>query len=146
MEPGKPEHLLDLYRHAVRDQDPEAFLALYHPEARVFDTWNTWAFEGSAARRPAIEGWLGSLGEERVEVTFEDVQVVADATLALLTATGRYAAISPQGEELRAMQNRFTWGLRRDADGGGAWRIVHEHTSTPLGGDLKGILQREAAR
>jgi ketosteroid isomerase-like protein len=37
------------------------------------------------------------------------------------------------------MTNRVTWGLRRTPDG---WKIAHEHTSAPLGDDLKGILQR----
>jgi hypothetical protein len=58
----------------------------------------------------------------------------------VLTTTGRYAAISADGLEIRSMQNRFTWALQRKD---GAWSIVHEHTSVPIGfGDLKGILQR----
>jgi ketosteroid isomerase-like protein len=63
--------------------------------------------------------------------------------LALLSATGRYAAIAADGKEVRSMQNRFSWGLKRV---GNAWKIVHEHTSVPIGfSDLKGILQRAEA-
>jgi ketosteroid isomerase-like protein len=41
------------------------------------------------------------------------------------------------------MQNRLTWTLRPEGSG---WRIVHEHTSVPLGfNDAKAILQREKA-
>ena len=51
-----------------------------------------------------------------------------------------YAAIDPKGTELRSMQNRLTWVLKPEGDG---WKIPHEHTSVPLGPDLKGLLARE---
>jgi len=138
-----PEAMLEAYQAAVHSRNADAFLALYAVDARVFDTWGTWCYEGTASRRPAVEGWFSSLGEEREQVTFDDVQVIASGELALLTATGRYAAISPSGVELRSMQNRFTWGLVRR---GQAWVIQHEHTSTPIGpSDLKGILRRTGA-
>jgi ketosteroid isomerase-like protein len=76
-------------------------------------------------------------------VTFDEVQVTVGQDLAVVTATGRYAAISVDGAEIRSMQNRFTWALRPRE---GHWLIVHEHTSTPIGfSDLKGILQRSDA-
>jgi len=138
-----PEAMLEAYKTAVHDRNAESFLGLYAADARVFDTWATWSYEGTALRRPAIEGWFSSLGEERVQVTFDDVQVIASGELAVLTATGRYAAISPSGVELRSMENRITWGLGRR---GQAWVIQHEHTSTPIGpSDLKGILRRTGA-
>jgi uncharacterized protein (TIGR02246 family) len=135
-----PTQILEAYKTAVYDRDAEAFLQLYDQDARVFDTWGVWSYEGTASRRQAIEGWFSSLGEERVKVSFDEVQVTVDQELAVLTATGRYAAISTDGAELRSMQNRFSWALRRKE---GDWSIVHEHTSTPIGfSDLKGILQR----
>jgi hypothetical protein len=71
------------------------------------------------------------------------VRVSIAGELAVLTATGRYAAISPSGAELRSMENRFTWALVRR---GQAWTIQHEHTSTPIGpSDLKAILHRAEA-
>ena len=142
MRTTEPHPLLQAYQAAVLARDADAFLALYAPDARVFDTWGVWCYEGVAARRAAIDGWFSSLGDERVQVTFEDVRVDTSpgADLALLSATGRFAAVSPAGAELRSMQNRLSWGLRRQ---GGGWRILHEHTSVPIGfGDLQGILQR----
>ena len=135
-----PQSILDAYAAAVYDRDAEAFLRLYDTKARVYDTWGVWVYEGTASRRLAIEGWFSSLGQERVKVSFDDVQITEDQALAVLTATGRYAAISADGVEIRSMQNRFTWVLqRKDGD----WAIVHEHTSVPIGfSDLKGILQR----
>ncbi|MBT9493383.1 MAG: nuclear transport factor 2 family protein [Paucibacter sp.] len=145
MNHSTPIQVLDAYKNAVYDADADAFLRLYDPAARVFDTWGVWSYEGVAARRQAIEGWLSSLGDERVVVSFDDVMVIVDLELAVLTATGRYAAVSTSGVELRSMQNRFTWALKRKGDGEG-WLIVHEHTSAPIGfGDLKGILQRDGA-
>jgi uncharacterized protein (TIGR02246 family) len=138
-----PTQVLGAYKSAVYDRNAEAFLQLYDPAARVFDTWGVWSYEGLAARRSAIEGWFSSLGEERVVVSFDDVQVIADLELAVLTATGRYAAVSIDGVELRSMQNRLTWALRRQGEG---WLIVHEHTSVPIAfTDLKAILQRDGA-
>jgi uncharacterized protein (TIGR02246 family) len=135
-----PTDILDAYKAAVYDRSTVAFLRLYSPDARVYDTWGVWSYEGTESRRKAIEGWFSSLGEERVKVSFDEVQVTVDQELAVLTATGRYAAISTDGAELRSMQNRFTWALKRKGD---SWSIVHEHTSTPIGfSDLKGILER----
>ncbi len=128
------------YRRAVYEKNVAAFLGLYHPAARVFDTWGAWSFEGEAARRKVIEEWFSSLGEERVAVTFDRLQATVTGGLASLTARVVYAAISADGAELRSMQNRLTWVLKREGE---TWQIVHEHTSVPLGPDLKGILARE---
>jgi ketosteroid isomerase-like protein len=142
VKPQTPDAVLDAYAAAVYNRDAEAFLQLYCDSARVFDTWAVWSYEGTASRRQAIEGWFSSLGQERVKVNFEDVQATMGAEVAVLTATGRFAALSAEGVEIRSMQNRLTWGLQRD---GTCWRIVHEHTSVPIAfSDLKGILQRAA--
>ena len=129
--------ICDTYTKAVREKNVAAFLGLYHPTARVFDTWGVWSYEGEAARRKVIEQWFGSLGEERVAVTFDRVQTTVTSDLASLTARVVYAAISPTGAELRSMQNRLTWVLKPE---GGTWKIIHEHTSVPIGPDLKGLL------
>ncbi|MDB6113984.1 MAG: hypothetical protein JWQ62_929 [Lacunisphaera sp.] len=144
------------YRRAVLEKDVAAFLALYHPEARVFDTWGVWSYEGDQpqreagrlipadqqsrtgpTRRKVIEEWFSSLGAERVAVTFDRLQATVTGDLACLTARVIYAAISADGVELRRMQNRLTWVLQPAGD---AWQIIHEHTSVPIGSDLKGIL------
>lgn len=131
----------DGYRRSVLEKDAVGFLGLYHPDARVFDTWGTWSYEGAGERRKAIEGWFSSLGDERVRVTFDRVSATVAGGLATLSARVGYAAVSAAGEELRAMQNRLTWVLREES---GGWRIVHEHTSVPIGpNDLRGILRSE---
>ena len=64
--------------------------------------------------------------------------------MAAVSAIVTYAALSAQGEPLRAMENRLTWVLRTT---GHVLRVVHEHTSVPISFDeAKPILQREGAR
>jgi ketosteroid isomerase-like protein len=128
------------YKRAIYEKDVTAFLGLYHQEARVFDTWGVWSYEGVVERRKVVEQWFSSLGEERVVVTIDRVQATAVQELATLSARVIYAAVSAAGDELRAMQNRLTWVLKSQ---GGAWKIIHEHTSVPIGDDLRGMLRRE---
>jgi ketosteroid isomerase-like protein len=132
--------ICDSYTRAVLEKNVAGFLDLYHPTSRVFDTWGAWSYEGEPARRKVIEQWFGSLGEERVAVTFDRVQTTVTSDLASLTARVVYAAIDAKGAELRSMQNRLTWVLKPEGEG---WQIIHEHTSVPIGPDLKGILARE---
>ncbi len=138
-----PMQMLEAYKTAVYERDAEAFLSLYSTQARVFDTWAVWVYEDTASRRQEIENWFSSLAQERVMVSFEDVHITTSQELAILTATGRFAALGVDGTESRAMQNRLTWALKKEHD---RWLIVHEHTSAPIGfTDLKGILQRSEA-
>jgi len=132
---------LDTYKSAVLAKNVETFMRLYDPEVRVFDTWGVWSYEGAAAWRIAVEGWFSSLGSETVRVTFEDVKITAEANFASMSAFARYAAISAQAEELRAMQSRITWVLKVR---GHVLRVVHEHTSTPIGfEDTKALFSRD---
>ena len=133
--------VLESYKSAVFAKDVEAFMRLYDTGVRVFDEWGVWSYEGAAAWQVAIEGWLTSLGTEKVKVTFDDVQTVEGRELVVVSAIVTFAGISARGEQLRAMQSRITWALRTI---GHVLRIVHEHTSAPIGfNDSKAILQRE---
>jgi len=133
--------VLSRYRTAVSNQDVEGVMALYADDVRVFDAWSVWAYEGAAAWRQAVETWFGSLGDETVKVSLEGVRTEVGADLTVVTAIATYAAVAANGEQLRSLQNRMTWSLARRA---GAWKIVHEHSSAPIGSkDLKAILHRD---
>lgn len=133
--------ILESYKAAVLAKDVQALMRLYDPAVRVFDTWGVWSYEGASAWQRAVEGWFTSLGTEIVRVTFEDVRTVAERESASVSAIVTYSGISARGEELRAMQNRITWALKTS---GHVLRIVHEHTSAPVGfDDSKAILQRK---
>ena len=132
--------ILEKYKSAVYAKDASAFIRLYDPTVRVFDTWGIWSYEGSAPWQLAVEAWFTSLGTERVKVSFEDLQHSGTPDFAMVSAVATYAGFSAQGEQLRAMQNRLSWGLKTS---GHVLRIVHEHTSVPVGfDDAKAILLR----
>jgi ketosteroid isomerase-like protein len=130
------------YEDAVHAKDAQALMRLYDPQARIFDAWGVWTYEDAAAWQRAVEGWFTSLGAERAKVRFEDVRTtVLGRDAAAFSAIACYEGLSPQGEVLRHMHNRITWVLRLS---GHVLRIVHEHTSAPIGfDDGKAILKRQ---
>ena len=135
--------VLENYKSAVYAKDVAAFMKLYDPKVRVFDTWGVWSYEGAAAWQMAVEAWLTSLGTEKVQVAFDEVQVSGSIDFALVSAIATYAGLSAEGQELRSMQNRLTWALKTS---GHVLRIIHEHTSAPVGfEDAKAILLRAKA-
>lgn len=136
--------IIETYKSAVFARDVETLMRLYDPKVRVFDAWGVWAYENAESWQRTVESWFNSLGNERVKVTFDDV-VVSDAReSAVVSAIVTYASVSPEGSTLRSMQNRLTWGLKTS---GHVLRIVHEHTSAPIGfEDQKAILQRAPSK
>jgi ketosteroid isomerase-like protein len=135
--------VLESYKAAVYARDVAAFMRLYDPSVRVFDTWGVWSYEGADAWQRAVEGWFTSLGTERVKVTFDDVVTTTGPGFAIVSAMVTYAGVSAQGEPLRAMLNRLSWALKTS---GHVLRIIHEHTSAPVGfDDAKAILRRESS-
>jgi len=135
--------VLATYETAVFKKDVQTFMHLYDPSVRVFDAWGVWLYEGADAWQRAVEGWFTSLGTERVKVSFEDVKSWVSKEVTSVCAVVTYAGVSATGEPLRAMQNRITWVLRTS---GHVARIVHEHTSAPVGfEDSMAILVRGKA-
>jgi len=135
------EETLNAYADAVRAKDVDALVDLYADDVRNFDLWEEWSYDGKEALRRMVAGWFGSLpDDEQVAVRFDDVRAQAGSDLAAVSAFTTFAAVSPDGTELRSMNNRLTWVLRKDADGG--WKIVHEHTSAPAGDEGKVQLRR----
>jgi ketosteroid isomerase-like protein len=136
------ESILARYAAAVFAKDVDGLLALYSVDVRIFDTWNAWCYEGAAAWRSIVEEWFGSLGDETVRVSFEDVRTYDRGALAVVCAVVRYAALSASGEELRWLQNRVTFVLDRTDQG---WAILHEHASSPANFKSKQVsLQRDS--
>ena len=121
--------VLDAYKAAVFAKDVDAFVALYDQDVVVFDLWGRWSYEGVEAWRGNVTDWFSSLGTERVAVDMDEVQTILADDVAVVHAYITYKGVSAEGKELRAMQNRLTWALRQK---GGAWKIVHEHTSAPV--------------
>jgi ketosteroid isomerase-like protein len=142
-EPDKDiQRMLAAYQAAVLQKDVAGLMRLYDPAVRVFDAWGVWAYQGAAAWQRAVEGWFTSLGTGRVQVSFAEVQAQSGKDLAWVSAVVCYAGQSADGQPLGEMHNRITWVMKTS---GHVPRIVHEHTSAPIGFDDKlAILQREA--
>jgi ketosteroid isomerase-like protein len=131
---------LAAYAAAAYAKDTDAFACLYTNDVHVFDMWNQWELRGIDAWRGMAKGWFGSLGDERVVVSFSDVASRLGAEIALGFATVTYTAQSADDKVLRSLDNRMTIAMRRE---GGSWKIFHEHTSGPIAHEsLKGIIQR----
>lgn len=122
--------ILRAYAQAILDQDAVALAALYHPDVRVFDAWDHWQIRGRAAVQHIAGSWFQTLGADRVVVGFSKVQHHAGPSLATISALVTYTAVGPQGARLRAQVNRISLVLQQAPDG---WRVVHEHTSVPVG-------------
>jgi uncharacterized protein (TIGR02246 family) len=135
------EQMLDSYAAAVRAKDVDAFVGLYADDVRTFDLWGVWSYDGKPAFREMVTEWFGSLpDDEVVAVEFDEIRTQAGEDVAAVSAFTTFAAVAPDGTELRSMNNRLTWILRKDADG--AWKIAHEHTSAPAGDEGKVQLRR----
>lgn len=133
--------ILDAYKAAVNKKDVDAFVALYDQDIVVFDMWGEWSYKGGEAWRRMVGDWFGSIGSDRVVVEANDVQVTVESNIASIHAFVTFKGVSADGEELRAMQNRFTWILQNRE---GEWKILHEHSSAPIDFETsKVILQRQ---
>ena len=134
------DEVLEGYAAAVRAKDVDAFVGLYSDDVRPFDLWSVWSYDGKAALREMVAEWFGSLGTDVVAVEFDEVRSEAGDGVASVSAFTTFRGLSADGEELRSMNNRLTWVLRREDDG--SWKIVHEHTSAPAGDEGKVQLRR----
>ena len=135
------EQTLEQYAAAVRAKDVDRFMALYANDVRIFDMWGRWSYDGAEAWRGMATEWFGSLGEEQVAVEFDAVETVVADGVAIANAFVTYKGLSADGQELRAMNNRLTWGLTKTGDDG--WKVVHEHSSAPADFDTGNVqLQR----
>jgi uncharacterized protein (TIGR02246 family) len=135
------DELLNAYAAAVRAKDVDALVGLYADDVRTFDLWSEWSYDGKPAFREMVTEWFGSLpDDEVVAVRFDDVRAQTGSDVAAVSAFTTFAAVAPDGTELRSMNNRLTWVLRKEPDG--AWKIAHEHTSAPAGDEGRVQLRR----
>jgi uncharacterized protein (TIGR02246 family) len=128
--PAPVVEVLRAYADCVLRKDAAGFAALYDLDVEVFDAWDAWRLQGRAAVQAMASGWFQSLGDNRVEVTFSQVRGHASAEVAAVSALVTYTAVAGDGTTLRSQANRMSLVLRCQPEG---WRVVHEHTSVPVG-------------
>jgi uncharacterized protein (TIGR02246 family) len=131
------ESLFKTFEDAVFQKDVEAFASIYDDNVKVFDMWERWSYDSLVAWREMANGWFASLGTDRDLVKFDDIQITVTGEMALVTAIVKFAALSEKGEELRYLQNRLTWVVRKKD---GTWKIIHQHTSVPVDGETMKVM------
>lgn len=120
---------LNAYKAAVYAKDVDAFVALYDDDVHVFDMWGAWSLRGIEAWRGMAADWFSSLGTERVVVGIDQAEATETEGLVVGHAILAYTAMSAEGKQLRALNNRITMAMRKTH---GSWKIFHEHTSAPI--------------
>ncbi|HEX2896980.1 MAG TPA: nuclear transport factor 2 family protein [candidate division Zixibacteria bacterium] len=133
--------ILDDYKAAVYAKNVDSFVNLYDENIVAFDMWGSkWNYRGIKNWRSMVDEWFASLGNDRVVVDFEQLQLSQSTNLASVAAFVKYTAVSPEGKTLRSLNNRMTMVFELKK---GVWKITHEHTSAPANHDtLKVSLKR----
>lgn len=133
----RTEDFFSLYQQFAWEKDSEGMINLYDEDVLVFDMWGDEKNAGLKEWSRIIREWLGSLNEERVKVTFEEISLQRSETVSFATAIVRYQAVSSDNQIIRGMRNRMTVGLVKKEN---EWKVIHQHTSAPIDADLKAIL------
>ena len=118
-----------IYQTAARNKDTKAMINMYHEQAMIFDMWELGYQSDAAAWAKMIENWLGSLGDEKVKVEFEMINIHQSGDTGFASALIGFQAISMEGTVVRSMKNRITLGFVKREEG---WKVVHQHTSAPI--------------
>ncbi|GAB4014293.1 YybH family protein [Spirosoma koreense] len=132
------DEFFTIYQTAAWHKDTLAMINLYHEQAIIFDLWDQGYESNAKAWSKRIEDWLGSLGEEKLQVDFERVAIHQSETIGFASALIQFQAISNEGTLLRKMKNRLTLGFSKSDYG---WKVIHQHTSAPIRSEgLRAIL------
>ena len=126
-----------LYKQAAWNKDIEGMTRLYDGNVVIYDMWTKGYQIGITEWAKEIHDWLSSLGEENVNVIFEMVAIHESGNVGFANAVITYQAISTDNTILRSMKNRITIGFHKP---GSDWKVIHQHTSAPINGELQAIL------
>lgn len=132
------EEFFPKYKEAVWHKDAPALLKLYSDKLVAFDMWDHGFYGSLEEWSPEIENWLGTLGDERVQVDFENIKTYQSNTKGFASAYIKFQALNPEGKVLRGMINRISVGFSKEKD---QWQVVHQHISAPVSSnDLVAVL------
>ena len=128
---NNPESLLSKYIAAVEAADEDALLALYTPNARIFDMTMPWEHSDQQSWRAMATDWFRHVRNHGSGADVTRVETHETESMVLMTFFIDYFDLNEQGER-EGMSNRLSWVLVPDGED---WKILHEHTSVPLTGD-----------
>jgi ketosteroid isomerase-like protein len=126
-----------IYKQSAWEKDTDSMIELYDDNVVIFDMWNQGYQIGLPEWSIVIKDWLGSLGEEKVNVIFEMIKIQEGDIAGFANALISFQAISIDNTIIRSMKNRITLGFIKEKD---QWKVVHQHTSAPINSDLEAIL------
>ena len=126
--------ILTRYEEAVLNRDADAVFADYVPNPISYDLAPPLETRGAAVLdREGLRQWFETW-DGPIRVTSQEPAVLVDGDLAVMF-TLQHMAGEKRGEEPVSLWFRSTLALRRI---GGAWKIVHIHTSVPMAMDGSG--------
>lgn len=131
------QDFFNIYAQAAWDKDIEKMTGLYGEQVVIFDMWDKGYQTGLPAWAEVIKEWLSNLGEEKVKVMFEMMELHESGDVGFGSALITYQAIATDDTVLRSMKNRITIGFRKEQD---VWKVIHQHTSAPINPELAAIL------
>ncbi|MFI5607200.1 YybH family protein [Amycolatopsis sp. NPDC051903] len=111
---------------AMHAKDPERLVAGYAEGAVKFDLAPPLRTTGASAE--FLTKWFGGFTSP-VTYEYRDPEVTVSGDLAFVTSLTKMSAVPAGMSEPFTLWFRSTLCLRRAGD---AWRIVHEHNSTPF--------------
>ena len=119
-------------REAFRTRDADRVVARYATDAVRYDLAPPLRRTGPEVRdAAAVRAWFGGFAGP-VDLEIADLDVVVGGDVAYCHSLNRMAAVPHGSPEGFSMWFRSTVCLRRID---GAWRITHEHISTPFAMD-----------
>ena len=124
------EDFFKIYQNAALNKDTTSMINLYDNHAVIFDMWDQGCLTNPEEWHKIIFDWLNSLGEEKVKVEFEMINIHQSGNVGFASALISFQALSSDDAVLRSMKNRITLGFSKFEDG---WKVIHQHTSAPIG-------------
>lgn len=119
--------VIEGWAKAVGAKDVEGTMAYFAPDVLTFDLAPPLQHVGREVIRKGMEEWFptwdGPIGLE-----IRDLRVTVDGDVAFCTSLQRMSGTKTDGEK-PDLWVRATLGLQKID---GAWRIAHQHTSTPF--------------
>lgn len=125
------------YKLSAWEKDADHMIELYDDNVVIFDMWEQGYQTGLNEWSIAIKNWLGSLGEEKVNVMFEMIEIHEGHNAGFGSALVTFQAIAIDNTIIRSMRNRITLGFIKKND---VWKVIHQHTSAPINSSLEAIL------
>lgn len=133
----KVQEYFTIYKQSAWGKDAESMIAMYDDNVVIFDMWSHGYQTGLAGWSIEIKNWFGSLGEEKVNVIFDMMEIHESENVAFGHALITFQAISIDNSIIRSMKNRITLGFTKNKD---LWKVVHQHTSAPINSEREAIL------